>query len=248
MRVIGVIDLAAGRAVHARGGRRTDYAPVRLSGAAAAHVGDPCALARTYLETRGLTELYVADLDAIGGGPSQDAAIGALIRLGAPLWLDSGVHSVPRARHALGLGASFVVVGLETLPSYDVLSEICADVGSERVAFSLDLRDGLPITAHADVAAGRSVEQIAARAVEAGVGAIIVIDVARVGMGEGVDLALISSLRSVAPAVLLAGGGVRGSEDLASLAHAGCDGVLVATALHDGRIGAAEVAAAARPG
>ncbi len=37
-------------------------------------------------------------------------------------------------------------------------------------------------------------------------------------------------------------------EDIARLADAGCDGVLVATALHDGRLGVAEVAAARRLG
>jgi phosphoribosylformimino-5-aminoimidazole carboxamide ribotide isomerase len=44
--------------------------------------------------------------------------------------------------------------------------------------------------------------------------------------------------------ILLAGGGVRGLKDLESLAGCGCDGALVATALHDGRLGAADLMAA----
>jgi phosphoribosylformimino-5-aminoimidazole carboxamide ribotide isomerase len=43
---------------------------------------------------------------------------------------------------------------------------------------------------------------------------------------------------------LFAGGGVRGPDDLARLADAGCDGALVATALHDGLLGAHEIARA----
>ena len=43
--------------------------------------------------------------------------------------------------------------------------------------------------------------------------------------------------RAVPDVALLAGGGVRGPEDLQRLADAGCDGALVATALHDGRLG-----------
>jgi phosphoribosylformimino-5-aminoimidazole carboxamide ribotide isomerase len=90
---------------------------------------------------------------------------------------------------------------------------------------------------------------VAARAASAGAGAVIVIDLARVGTGTGLDLALIARVREAAPQVtLLAGGGVRGPEDLARLADSGCDGALVATALHDGRLGAAEVAAAERLG
>jgi len=39
------------------------------------------------------------------------------------------------------------------------------------------------------------------------------------------------------------GGGVRGAEDLRSVAASGCDAVLVASALHDGRLTAADLAA-----
>jgi len=74
-----------------------------------------------------------------------------------------------------------------------------------------------------------------------------VIDLARVGTGRGLDLDLLASVRDATRGSrLLAGGGVRGVEDLARLADVGCDGALVATALHDGRITAADVAAADR--
>jgi phosphoribosylformimino-5-aminoimidazole carboxamide ribotide isomerase len=76
---------------------------------------------------------------------------------------------------------------------------------------------------------------------------VLVLDLARVGTGNGLDLDLIARVRDAARDVtLLAGGGVRGLNDVARLADVGCDGALVATALHDGRLGAAEVAAAQR--
>jgi phosphoribosylformimino-5-aminoimidazole carboxamide ribotide isomerase len=71
-----------------------------------------------------------------------------------------------------------------------------------------------------------------------------VIDLARVGTGDGIDIRQVARIRDAAPhATLLAGGGVRGVDDLARLADVGCDGVLVATALHDGRIGAHDIQA-----
>jgi phosphoribosylformimino-5-aminoimidazole carboxamide ribotide isomerase len=89
---------------------------------------------------------------------------------------------------------------------------------------------------------------MASRAAVAGAGAVIVLDLARVGTGSGLDLALLTRVREAAPGVtLLAGGGVRGSEDLVRLAAAGCDGALVATALHDGGLGRDELAAASNP-
>jgi phosphoribosylformimino-5-aminoimidazole carboxamide ribotide isomerase len=109
--------------------------------------GDAVALARAYTGPLGLGELYIADLDAIAGGPVQDARIAALTTLNTPTWVDAGVAAVDQARRLIELGAAHVIVGLETLPSFGALAAICAAVGGRRVAFSLDLRDGRPLTA-----------------------------------------------------------------------------------------------------
>jgi phosphoribosylformimino-5-aminoimidazole carboxamide ribotide isomerase len=204
--------------------------------------GDALALARVYTERLGLTELYAADLDAIQGAAPQDRAIAALTTLGAPLWLDAGVSSVDGARQAIELGAAGVIVGLETLPSFDALAAVCAAIGGGRVAFSLDVREGEPVVAPAVGIRHEPAAMLADRAAASGVGSVMVIDLARVGMGEGLDLTLITRVRKVIPGLqLLAGGGVRNLDDVRQLAIAGCDGVLVATALHDGRLGAAEI-------
>jgi uncharacterized protein related to proFAR isomerase len=74
MRVLGVLDLLAGRAVHARAGRRDSYEPVRTV-AGVAIDGNAVALARNYLSPLGLTELYAADLDAIAKRLPQDTLV-----------------------------------------------------------------------------------------------------------------------------------------------------------------------------
>jgi phosphoribosylformimino-5-aminoimidazole carboxamide ribotide isomerase len=202
------------------------------------------ALAKAYIGRCGVTGLYAADLDAIlarrGEGPTAANGHVELIRelaaLGVPLWLDAAVTSTNEARRAIGLGVARVVAGLETLPSYDILAEICEDVGRERVAFSLDLQNGEPIVT-GGVIPGERAHVVASRAAAAGVGCVIAIDLARVGTGAGPDFELMISLRTVLPGVmLLAGGGVRGPEDVTRLAEAGCDGVLVATALQTGHL------------
>jgi phosphoribosylformimino-5-aminoimidazole carboxamide ribotide isomerase len=69
---------------------------------------------------------------------------------------------------------------------------------------------------------------------------VIVLDLARVGSGAGPDLRLLERLRRTVPGVtLLAGGGVRGADDLDRLADVGCDGALVGTALLSGRLAVA---------
>jgi phosphoribosylformimino-5-aminoimidazole carboxamide ribotide isomerase len=199
--------------------------------------GDAVALARIYIDKLGVDALYVADLDAIAGCPPQYDQLSAIAAAKAPVWLDAGVTTVPAARAAIACGAARVIVGLETLRSFTDLAAIAAAIGRNRVAFSLDLRDGRPLLAPGASPCGEHVVDITVQAVAAGAGTVIVLDVARVGMGTGLDFELLRAVRHAAPHVtLVAGGGVRGDADLSMLGAAGCDAALVATALQDGRI------------
>lgn len=224
MRVIGVLDVRDGVAVHARGGVRERYETI----------GDPFELARTYLDECGVAELYVADLDAIEN--PTNALLDSHVRTiceRAAVWLDAGVSSVARARETIALGAAHAVVGLETLPSFDVLTAICEAVGEERVAFSLDMRHGRPL----GIGDGEHPAVLASRAAGCGASSIIVLDLARVGMRSGVDVGLLEQVRHAASSVeLIAGGGVRGQDDLDRLAAIGANGALVGTALLDGTV------------
>lgn len=241
MRVIPVLDLKGGRAVQARGGRRETYAPVRSR--LAWVEGDALALARAYRDALGCDEWYVADLDAITGGAPQHELLGSIARLGSRLLVDAGSTTPEGALETIAAGATRVVVGLETLCSFGALAAIVLAVGEERVVFSLDLRQGEPV-----VRAGASPTGTPAALVDqgasAGVRALIVLDLARVGTGSGIDLELVRGIRRGHPDLeLLAGGGVGDVSDIERLAEAGCDGVLVATALHDGRLKAADLEA-----
>src|SRR5262245_35155736 len=203
MFVLGVLDLLNGRAVHARAGARQHYGPVRNVAGVSIEDGDALAIAQAYRGNLALTELYAADLDAIMGRRPQDRLVASLAATG-PLWLDAGVSSVDRARHALTLGAARVIVGLETLESWEALRAICSSVDGERVAFSLDMRNGAPLRRAAS--GSNDPADDAARAVDAGVQSIIVIDLARVGTGAGLDMDLITRVRAAAPDVTLLAG------------------------------------------
>jgi phosphoribosylformimino-5-aminoimidazole carboxamide ribotide isomerase len=228
MRVVGVIDLKAGAAVHAVRGERERYRPV----------GDPLSLARTFRDALGLDELYVADLDAIGGGSGQDAIIAALARE-ARIMVDAGVSEPERARALLDLGADRVVVGTETLTGADALDRLLAELGE--VVLSVDLRDGRALSRDPRLAGLPALDAVALLH-RAGLREVIVLDLARVGSGMGPDTWLIAELHAAFPGLeLLSGGGVRDAADLRALADAGAAGALVATALHRGVIGPREL-------
>lgn len=238
MRIVGVIDIRGGQAVHARGGRRSEYALVGVAAGEQVE-GDAAALARVYVDRLGVRELYVADLDAIEGGtnPTNSGLLGQISALGAPVWVDAGVTTPAAANAVLEAGASAVIVGLETLTSIEALGEISQAIGGERVAFSVDLRDGMPITLPGAEHSRWSAAETGKSAAEAGAGTIIVLDLARVGSGRGPDIELMTAMRRAVPeAALFAGGGVRSVDDADLLARAGCDGALVATALLSGSL------------
>jgi len=223
--------------VHAVGGDRSRYEPVR-SILTPGLDGDAMALAQAYRALPAAKRCYVADLDAIGGEPAQ---LDLLARLqsaqgfGGPLLLDAGIASLSGLER-LGGAFGHVVVGLETLSSFADLARLAAQVD---VTFSLDLRNDLPLTRpELLVEEGPADALLLARAaVEAGARSLILLDVGRVGRAVGVNLELLASLRQALPqVVLLAGGGVRDDADIDALAGSGCDGVLMATALHRGTL------------
>lgn len=255
MQIIPVLDLTDGVAVHAEGGDRSRYRPVRsalLPGAA----GDPVALLRAYREMLGARECYLADLDAIRGGRVQRPLIRELAHLdgelSGALLVDAGVALPAQAAELLACGVGEVVVGLETLRAFSDLKTLVEGIGPTRVSFSLDLRLGSPVVHPAlyEVLGGPpDALNLARLAVAAGVRGLVVLDLGRVGAGCGVDLELLESLRRRFPAIrLIAGGGVRTRQDLDRMRDIGCDAALAATAIHTGRITAADFAALGESG
>ena len=239
MRVVPVIDLKRGVAVHAVRGDRERYRPLRSR---IAEGSDPVSLTRAVRERLGLDELYVADLDAIGGEDGSSDVIAALARE-ATVMVDTGAATVAAVARLLELGVARVVIGTESLPGTEALRRLRADLPDAPLVLSVDLRGGRllsPDPALSGIAAADALARLA----ETGVGEAIVLDLMRVGSAEGPDVTLLGELHARFPELeLLAGGGVRHAGDLRALAEAGASGALVATALHGGAIGAGELRA-----
>jgi HisA/HisF family protein len=247
MKVLPVLDISRGIAVHAIAGERARYRPVESVLAPSA---DPLDLARGFRDRLGLSEIYLADLDSIGGEEPAWELYRALIQEDLTLMVDAGVKD----RHlALGLreaGVRSVVAGLETLRGPEQIPELVEGIGPRSLVLGLDLRGGSPM-GDSRVWGMRDASAIAGSAHAKGVSRFLVLDLSRVGTGQGPPLdALCAVAGRLKAADLLAGGGVRGIADLRALAAAGATGALVATALHDGSLdrAALEEAARLRPG
>lgn len=225
--------------MHAVGGERSRYQPVR----SILHPsGDPLELARAYRDTLGLSSVYLADLDAIAGGAPNAALYRSVVDLGLELWIDSGLRDEGDLAPLLDLdpGRVSVVAGLESLRGPEALAAVLARLGPDRLVVSLDLWAGRPITASPDAWGGDAAdaEGVAARIVALGVRRLLLLDLTRVGKGDGPGVdRLLAAVRAANPSVAISlGGGIVGVEAVERYRREGASAVLIGSALHDGRI------------
>jgi phosphoribosylformimino-5-aminoimidazole carboxamide ribotide isomerase len=241
MAILPVLDLMQGLVVRGIAGRREEYRPIisKLVDSA-----EPLAVARAFREHFGFSEFYLADLDAIQHGLPQVATYRRLCEADFRLWIDAGIRtSGAGVLAALIESGASVVVGLESVGGPTELQRIVECVGAGRVVFSLDLKAGQPL-GRTDLWPGPDAWSIAEHAITAlGVRRLIVLDLTRVGVGAGVGTdELCGRLKQTFPDVeITAGGGVREMADVNRLTSIGVDRVLVASALHDGRITPADI-------
>lgn len=233
-----MLDLLGGEVVRAVRGERGRYRPMQSGLAPGSH---PLTLARALLDHpachTGAPVLYIADLDAIQGRPPQQAVLRELLhrlgreRPGFTLWLDAGFADPAAAATVIGgldapaaKAAVRPVYGSESLRSLDALAAVAAEPGA---ILSLDCRLEQALD---PAGCWQHPAQWPA--------CVIVMTLDRVGADRGPDLATFTRLRAQAGARQVVGaGGIRDADDLAAGQAAGASAWLVASALHDGRLG-----------
>jgi phosphoribosylformimino-5-aminoimidazole carboxamide ribotide isomerase len=175
---------------------------------------------------------------------------GSLLEAGHHLWIDAGCRSADDAAldTLRNTDNADIVVGLESVQSPVDLQRIVERVGPNRAVFSLDLMAGQPLgnvsawpRSNAWTIAEHAIGQLSVRR-------LIVLDLANVGVGNGVGTEdLCVRLKHTHPQIeITTGGGVRGIEDVRRLTEIGVNYVLVASALHDGRITRDDIQSLAR--
>lgn len=220
MQIIPVLDLRAGALVRAHASlRRADYPLLRSTLCPDA---SPELMLEAIARTRGTRTVYVADLDALEGNAPQQALLLRLSALhpGIEFWCDLGLvgnqhlERLPRQQNLIPVLASETWSG--PLPCAERLPAC---------VLSLDLRDGRPIGQ-----ARLRVPPIAGLR-------IILMCLDRMGTPRGPDVERLVQQHHVAPGHrYFVAGGVRDAADLEHLRTRGAAGVLVASALHEGRL------------
>jgi phosphoribosylformimino-5-aminoimidazole carboxamide ribotide isomerase len=243
MQVIPVLDLLDGHVVRAVRGERTNYLPIRSALAASSA---PVPIARALLAASGARTLYIADLGAILQRGAHVAALAALRAAlpGAEIWLDAG-YADYAAMQALFARIEHHAPHVQpTKHTHHTLATLVPVFGTESLLNAQALRSaedaGLaPVLSFDHHAGKRLAVSDEAFAPAMWPDRVIAMTLDRVGSYDGPDFATFDRIRADAPAqtAVIGAGGIRHRDDVAAAARAGASAWLVASALHDGRIG-----------
>lgn len=234
--VYPAIDLRGGRCVRLKQG---DF------GSSKEYDADPIARARAW-ERQGARAIHVVDLDgAETGRPVQLELIGRIaLAVDVPLQVGGGIRNLEDLRAAREAGACRVVMGTAAVGDRELRLRSVEEAGTSLVV-AVDARGGIVATHGWRRSSGVSVLDLSRELVVDGVSSVLYTDVARDGMDAGAALEGTASIAKVIPTI--ASGGVRGTEDVAALSRTpGVVGVVVGTALYEGRVSLTQLVAAHR--
>ena len=229
MKLFAAVDIRGGRCVRLHQG---DYGQETVYG------DDPVATAVELAEA-GADWIHVVDLDAARSGKPVNRPVVAAVAaaVDVPVQAGGGVRSVEAARALLDAGVERVVLGTAALADPNLVRTLAR---SSRVAVGLDARAGGVAADGWRTDTGRSVLEVAAGFVDAGVDAFVATDIDRDGTMDGPDLSGLAALVEATEVPVVASGGVGGLDDLDALAgleRGGrrLEGVIVGKALYEGR-------------
>jgi phosphoribosylformimino-5-aminoimidazole carboxamide ribotide isomerase len=202
---------------------------------------DPEAVSRRWL-AEGAKWLHVVNLDG-ALGQRAERNLGALERIletGARVQFGGGLRGMDDIRAAFDAGVERVVLGTAAVETPELVDQALARYGPRRVALAIDTRDGQVRMRGWKEASALDPLELATEFAGAGGTHCVVTDIARDGMGMGLNLELAGRVQGWARLQVIASGGATGIRDVVDARQAGLAGVIIGRALYDGRIALAE--------
>jgi len=238
------IDLRQGKVVRLQQGdlkRQTVYGE------------DPAATARRWLES-GAGWLHVVNLDGAFGesDAANRQALAEILEVAAEydarVQFGGGMRSLVDVGRTLEMGVTRAVLGTLAAEQPEVLQSGVERFGAEHLAAGLDAREGLVrVRGWAEATNLRAVD-LARQMAALGLRWLIFTDVARDGVGSGLNLESTLELAHSSGLNVIASGGVASLDDIQRTRTAGLPGVIVGRALYEGKIDPTELFAEGRSG
>lgn len=235
--VFPAIDLRQGQVVRLKEGdpnRQTRYS------------NDPAQAAERWLQA-GAAWLHVINLD--GAFEQPDArnrqALGAILDVArqyqARVQFGGGLRTPEAIAAAFDLGVDRAILGTLAIDQPGVLAQALSRWGAERIAVSLDARQGQVHTRGWQQATEHSALALASAFRKAGLCWLVFTDIDRDGLQTGLNLPATVELARTSGLNVIASGGVSSLEDIENARRAGLAGVITGRALYEATIDPAQL-------
>lgn len=221
-RVILVIDILGGVAVHATHAEREKYLPVHMS-SNITNTSDPYELVLNIRPK----EAYIADLDRIMGRGDNQECIRKISEICTTM-LDPGCRSIQDVQDAHEISEN-VILGTETASL-----ELIEQSSGTEISVSIDLKNNRVLSEKPElqIPALELIELLN----QYDLRDVILLDLDRVGTSAGINTSLIAQAVDKSAHNILIGGGIRSTDDLETLQELGVKGALIATVVHSGGV------------
>ncbi|MBC9956981.1 bifunctional 1-(5-phosphoribosyl)-5-((5-phosphoribosylamino)methylideneamino)imidazole-4-carboxamide isomerase/phosphoribosylanthranilate isomerase PriA [Yimella sp. cx-51] len=195
--------------------------------------GDPWLAAKNW-QDQGSEWLHLVDLDAaFGRGTNHELLATIVQRLDIQVELSGGIRDAETLERALATGCRRVNLGTAALENPEWTAQAIAEHG-DRIAVGLDVR-GTTLAARGWTKEGGDLYETLERLDAEGCARYVVTDVAKDGMMQGTNLALLQDVCSRTDRPVIASGGVSTLDDIEAirgLVAEGVEGAIVGSALY----------------
>jgi len=198
-------------------------------------IGDPLSQAKIY-EAQLADELILVDLERT---EESWAVLLSMVKalseaLATPLAVGGGVQSLDQVQSLLDRGADKVVLNTAALREPDLIDRVANAYGAQCVVLSMDVRPqsegGWRVWSEGGkLDEGREALPWGREAVDRGAGEVMVTSIERDGTGEGLDLALTTTLAKELPVPIIASGGCGLAQHFVEGYQAGASAVAAGT-------------------
>lgn len=204
---------------------------------------DPAQTARRFL-SEGARWLHVVNLDGAFGDAKRakknEIALRQILEVisqfQGKVQVGGGLRSIKEIERLLEMGVSRVILGTLAVEQPCVVREALQYWGADRIAVSVDLREGKIQTHGWMKSTEKHPEEWLEELVQAGLRWVMVTDVERDGMLGGANLQLALKFSRDSNLRVVLAGGVSQMSDIHQAKHNGLAGVIIGRALYSGQL------------
>ena len=208
---------------------------------------DPAAVAARF-RAAGAKWLHMVDLTGAKAGTPMQAELVAKTAQSVDMRVQvgGGIRAAEHVAAILDVGVDRVIIGTLAIQKPAMVAALLRDRGADKICIALDVFvDGDGTTNVAtnawSEASGKTLDDVIAPFLEAGLKHILVTDIDRDGMEQGPNEALYTKIVADYPHLdVQASGGVRNLNDVQRLAALGAAGVITGRALYEGTLDLAD--------